>query len=227
MKKVFLCFLAAIFFSGCATSQSPLTTEINVSKPEAVVSEQLQKSEVSSELQNIIEEKTDKPVEQKGIIFAKTAFFGVLETSYVKLIFENQEDVSQKFQIYIGDKSQQTLLWNVKTVKPGYFFIELPPGKYKISSVSIPVGSTLATEAMDIRFEVGVDAITYLGTLKMVGTKEKIKLGGVPVLKPGFEYTLEILDERDEGVETFKTKYPNVTNEVLIQLMQKNISPVS
>lgn len=148
-----------------------------------------------------------------------------MKTRYVKFLFEDQEDSAHKFQLHIGENSeQQTFPWNVKTVKPGYFFVELPAGKYKISSVSIPVGSTTATEEIDISLEVIPNTICYAGTLKMVGTKEKIKLGGLPIIKPGFEYTVEVLDEREEGAEAFRRNYPNFPNDITIKLMRVNVA---
>lgn len=80
----------------------------------------------------------------------------------------------------------------------------------------------MATEEMDVSLEVIPDAICYVGTLKMVGTKEKIKLGGVPVIKPGFEYTVEVIDEREEGAAAFNRNYPDFPHGVLIKLMQVN-----
>ena len=57
----------------------------------------------------------------------------------------------------------------------------------------------------------------------MVGTKEKIKLGGLPVIKPGFEYTVEVLDEREEGAEAFRRNYPNFLHDISVKLMQVNV----
>ena len=59
----------------------------------------------------------------------------------------------------------------------------------------------------------------------MIGTKEKIKLGGVPVIKPGFEYTIEVIDEREEGSEAFNKNYPDFPHGVSIKLMQVNQQP--
>ncbi len=180
-------------------------------------------SEVSPELQNIKGKDLEQNAEGKGIIFAKTDFQGVLQTSFVKLFFENQKNLKYKFQLHIGDKSRQTAFpWDVKTVHPGYFFIELPVGPYKITSVSIPVGSTMATEAIDISLEVLPNKIVYIGTLSLVGTKEKIKLGGVPLIKPGFEYKAVIIDERKEGMDVFRQRYPNSLDEIIINLMKVN-----
>ena len=33
-------------------------------------------------------------------------------------------------------------------------------------------------------------------------------MGGVPVIKPGFEYTLEIIDDRQEAVSKLKERFP-------------------
>jgi len=178
--------------------------------------------------QDVKEGEIEKAEVKKGLIFAKTDFQGVLQTSFVKLFFENQENSQYKFQLHIGEKSRVTAFsWDVKIVQPGYFFIELPAGSYRITSVSIPVGSTMATEDIDINLEVVPDKAVYIGTLKLVGTKEKIKLGGVPVIKPGFEYTAFVIDEREEGFAAFRQNYPNAPNEIEINLMKLNKSEAS
>jgi len=167
---------------------------------------------------------TDAPVEEegakKGIVFGKTFFTGILKTNFVKLEFKNIADDTNKLELQIGEKSVfSNLQWQEKSVEPGYFFVELPEGEYNISTVSIPVGSTMAVEDMHVNFQVRGDEILYIGTLNMDGTKERIKLGGVPVIKPGFEYTIKILDESEEAKSVFKNKYPEVDKEISVHLM--------
>jgi len=218
MKRIIILVFSICILSGCISLQK-------VSEPEKIISEQpkaeFEDPNIPLELQNIKDEDLEEYVEKKGVIFAKTDFQGLLETRYVKFLFEDQDNPAHKFQLHIGENSgQQTFPWDVKTVKPGYFFVELPAGRYKIISVTIPVGSTTATEEMAVTLEVLPDAVCYVGTLKMVGTKEKIKLGGVPVIKPGFEFTVEVLDEREEGSMAFSRNYPNFPHGVSIKLMQ-------
>ncbi|MBZ0166072.1 MAG: hypothetical protein K8I00_04635 [Candidatus Omnitrophica bacterium] len=158
-----------------------------------------------------------------GVVFAKTQFEGVLKTSYVRLSIVNLQDPKKFFELQIGEKiAQQPFSFNVKTVNPGYFFIELPIGSYKFSTVSIPVGGSTASEPLDVTFQVLPDRINYLGTLRLIGTKERIKLGGVPVIRPGFEYEAQVLDQFQEGVATFKQRYPNVPGVLTSQLMRIN-----
>jgi hypothetical protein len=229
MKKIFIILITALTFLGCVSMQKvsvpeDLPQEVAAAE-EVSLKEVLEIPDSSPELQNIEGEEPEEYVQKKGVVFAKTDFQGLLETRYVRFLFEDLEGLEHKFQLHIGEVSeQQTFPWDVKTVKPGYFFVELPVGKYKISSVSIPVGSTMATEKMNVTLEVSADAVCYVGTLKMVGTKEKIKLGGLPVIKPGFEYTVEVLDERDEGMGAFRQNYPDFSEDVLIKLMQ--LAPV-
>jgi len=210
----------SVMLSGCVTLQKASEPEVIIPKQPNV---EFDKSEAPPELQNIKNEQLEGYVQKKGVIFAKTDFQGLLETRYVKFLFEDQDDPEHKFQLHIGESSgQQAFPWEVKSVKPGYFFVELPAGHYKITSITIPVGSTTATEEMNVSLEVVPDTICYVGTLKMVGTKEKIKLGGVPVIKPGFEFTVEVLDQREEGSQAFNQNYPNFPHGVSIKLMQVN-----
>ncbi|MDZ4242794.1 MAG: hypothetical protein U1D99_08200 [Candidatus Omnitrophota bacterium] len=155
------------------------------------------------------------------MIFAKTEFEGVVKASYIKLSIIDQKDPAKTYDLVIGDKTrQQEFPWNSETVRPDYFFIELPMGSYRIRSLSIPVGSTMATEDMDVAFEVRPEKIIYLGTLKVTGTKETVKLGGVPVLKPGFEYTIHILNEQPEAFNEFYKRFPNLPRSLDVQLMK-------
>jgi hypothetical protein len=175
---------------------------------------------IPPDIQNVKDKALKSYVQKKGVVFAKVDFQGVLKAAYVKLLFDGQGEHAQRFYLQIEDNPGEYPLWGKgKTVKPGYFFIELPSGSYKISSLSIPVGSTLATEPIDISFEVIPNTVVYMGTLRVVGTKEKIKLGGLPVIQPGFEYEAEILDEREEGVFAFHQRYPNTSVDIRTQIM--------
>lgn len=225
IKKIFILVTGLSVLIGCASTRNTarksdtLDLQTNEKRAETVPEE----IEVLPDLQNIKDEELEQYVQKKGVIFAKTDFQGLMKTRYVKFLFVDQEDPTHKFQLHIGESTGQTKFpWDVKTVKPGYFFVELPAGKYTISEVTIPVGSTTATEKMNVRLEVIPDAICYVGTLKMVGTKERIKLGGVPVIKPGFEFTVDILDEREEGAAAFSQNYPNFPHGVTIKLMEIN-----
>lgn len=231
MRKLTLILIFCFVFSGCVSLQK-LTVPKDM--PEEAVeiekespAELLELPDSSQEPESIEKEELEEVVKERGVVFAKTDFQGLLETRYVKFLFEDLDDPTHKFQLHIGESSeQQTFPWDVKNVKPGYFFVELPVGRYKIVSISIPVGSTTATEDMDVILEVVSDTICYVGTLKMIGTKEKIKLGGLPVIKPGFEYTVEVLDEQEEGMEAFRKNYPDYPHDVFVKLMQVNeLSP--
>ena len=220
MKKYVVAVAVVFVCSGCASMNRKAPAEGTL---EQIVPEKDAET-VPPQLQNIKGEELEEYIQKKGVIFAKTDFSGLLATRYVKFLFTDKEDSKHKFQLHIGETSgQQTVPWEVKAVRPGYFFVELPTGKYTITSVTIPVGSTTATEDMDVDLEVLADTICYVGTLKMVGTKERIKLGGVPVIKPGFEYTVEVIDEREEGAAAFKQNYPNYPHGVSIKLMKVNV----
>jgi hypothetical protein len=223
--RILLVIVLTVFLFGCATTaKKPIFKEKVYTKNVPVitiVSADEKKTKISHELHNIQDEQLAEYKEQKGVIFAKTSFLGVLKKTYVQLLFEDQKKPENKFQLLIGDiDDDKNLPWNVKTVEPGYFFIELPAGNYKISSVSIPVGSTMAEEDINISIEVTPGSITYAGTLTINGTKERIRLGGVPVIKPGFEYKVFVADERQEGIETFRKRYPDFSGEIVVKLMK-------
>jgi len=218
MKYIRLIMIVSLL--GCAAKEPVVIPSVESEALPAILETQEARG-----LQNIDEEQLDAYEVKTGVIFAKTDFKGVLEKTYVKLSFENLENIDNKFNLYIGDKSnQQAFLWDAEPVKPGYFFIELPVGKYKISSISIPVGSTLATEKMDITLEVLEEKVIYVGTLFVNGIKEKIKLGGLPVLKPGFEYQVGVINEKDEAMEIFQQRYPKFRKEITVGLMEVHLT---
>ena len=224
MNKICIVLVLVFLGIGCATTKKEEASKSVKLQPRTLVAP-FKKPDLSPELKNIDEKKLSETSSETGVIFGKTDFEGVLEKSYVRLLFENQDNLAQKYQLHIGDKTKQTIFpWSVETVKPGYFYIELPSGNYKISSISIPVGSTMATETSDINVRVVPKAISYIGTLKVDGIKEKIRLGGVPIIRPGFEYVLQVIDERTEGMAAFHERYPQIHNEILINLMQANSS---
>lgn len=218
-----LILMMMVTLYGCATGSQQIKNETvapAVQSADKVETVNIERPDKSKDLANIRQEDIEASAEKKGVIFAKTDFQGVLQKSYVKLIFETIEEPVEKYQLFVGDVDASSKFpWEVNAVQPGYFYIELPEGSYRLSSLSIPVGSTQATEETNLMFDVTASQVTYLGTLKVIGTKEKIKLGGVPVIKPGFEYTIEIHDEKDEAVEMFHKQYPQVTTEIRTNLM--------
>lgn len=151
------------------------------------------------------------PVSPDGIIFGKTDFRGVVQTDYVKLTIVDRKDPDKEYYLYIGARRDQKILpLDAKPVEPSYYYLQLPAGDYKISNISIPVGTTLATEPMDVRFSVKRQTVVYLGTLRVTGTEEKLRLGGIPMIQPGFDYHVEVLDEQPEALGAFKRLYPTI-----------------
>ncbi len=217
-NKIYFLLLIVFISWGCAGVKTKAAHQSPTPTQQAQAHMPLE----SKSLQNIENKDMQAYVQKHGVIFGKTDFQGVLKTVYVKLLMQDQSDPDKQFQLFIAVPANvRNDSSDVKPVSPGYFFIELPVGKYHIKSVSIPVGATLATEDIDVSFVVSPDAITYIGTLKIDGTKEKIKLGGVPVIKPGFEYKLDIMDEQQEALETFHQKYPMVKRDIEVHLMQR------
>ena len=136
---------------------------------------------------------------QPGLIAGKTEFRGLLKAPYVRLLIVKRDDPAKQFFFYVGSKGNQSVVpWGEeRSVEPGYFTLELSPGAYKITQIAIPVGSTIADEKMELDFEVLAGKAVYVGTLDVDGTGEKVKFGGVPLIKPGFTYHLVVRDEMD------------------------------
>jgi hypothetical protein len=213
MIKNFLVLSILFFLCGCQTLP-------HKTKATALPSQQtVQKTEEASPAP----QPSEPPQEElppQGMIVAKTEFEGVIKKSFIRLTIVDQNDRAKVYQLYIGDKSRQLDFWNTETIEPGYFFVQLPAGSYSIASLSIPVGSSLASELMNITFEVRPERAVYIGTLNVVGTKEKIKLGGIPVIKPGFDYTVKISDEYNEAFKEFKQRFPENSENLEVHLMK-------
>lgn len=156
-----------------------------------------------------------------GIIFGKADFRGLLKVQYVKMNIVDEDNPEKQYELLFGDRDENNApVWDARPIEPHYFFLELPVGKYRIKAISIPVGTTLATETTDIIFIVERETVIYLGTLRVTGTDQKIRFGGVPLLRPGFAYKVEIINEIDEAVHKFRLKYPSVKREIQVELMR-------
>ena len=207
MFKNLFFFLVVFIFCGCASVGHPKSTYTSDKKQTSAVRET--KSSV-------------KPPVADGIIFGKADFQGVLKVEYVKLLIVDENDLNKQYELFFGDKDDPQLLFGqASSVVPKYFFLELPASKYKITSISIPVGTTLATEKTDIAFTVEKETVIYLGTLRVIGTDQKIRFGLVPLLRPGFDYKLDIVNEKEEAVKEFKGKYPLIKRDIQVNLMKE------
>jgi len=217
-RKAAYSFIFIFLVSGCAMAPARRPHWPKVRLPGTVV---FTEQETPGGLENIESKDMREYVRRRGVVFAKTDFQGVLQATYVRLRIEGEGKDTRSFYLDIEGKPEENPLFaGGKMVKPGYFFIELPAGSYRISAVAIPVGSTLAEEDISISFEVLPGAVVYLGTLQVVGTGEKVKLGGVPVIKPGFNYEAAVLDERGEGIYAFHKRYPGIPVEIETRLMR-------
>jgi len=223
-----LIFFLLLFISGCAAKQPVMPPAPILLPTEPVTIKEIEKvrsqpTPVQEILAAVEEEEPAEPVVPTGQVFAKTIFEGLVKTSYVQLEIVDTTDPQKSFQLYIGDKERQkNFPWKVQKVMPGYFYIELPVGVYKIKSISIPVGQENAVEPMDVIFQVQEGVTVYLGTLKVIGTKEKIKLGGVPLIRPGFEYRIEFSHDRQEAVTEFKARFPDLDPNLAVGLFRIN-----
>ena len=163
-----------------------------------------------------------KPPVADGIIFGKADFQGVLKVEYVKLLVIDENSPGKEYELFFGDRNEpQPFFGQAPSVEPKYFFLELPAGQYKITLISIPVGTTLATEKTDIAFTVEKETVIYLGTLRVTGTDQKIRFGGVPLLRPGFDYKINIANEKEEAIQEFKVKYPLIKRDIQVNLMKE------
>jgi len=220
-----LVFFLALFLTGCAAKQPKIPPAPVLLPAEPVTIEKVEPLPATAEevLTADEEEAQPEPIVPTGQVFAKTIFEGLVKTSYVQLEIVDTTDPEKIFQLYIGDKERQkNFPWKMQKVMPGYFHIELPVGVYQVQSISIPVGQDNAIEPMDVLFEVQEGVTVYLGTLKVIGTRERIKLGGVPLIRPGFEYRIEFSHNRQEAVTEFRSRFPDLDPLLSVGLFRIN-----
>lgn len=223
MQKFIPGIVVLLFLAGCATvdqkiSEPIVVPEMQVELPVEQVIIPVQPSE--KETVEIKEEVEKAPEILKGIIFGKTNFEGVLKDRAIRIVVENINNKALRFEFQIQEPSKKQILpWNVRHLDPGYFFVELPEGQYKISKVSILVGTTLATENINVSLNVVANKVVYLGTLNIDGTKERIKLGGLPVIQPGFEYAAKVVNEHENAMSILNQNFPELKDGVVPQLM--------
>jgi hypothetical protein len=201
MQKFYYLLIIVFLSSGCASALK--SSSVNRSVPS-------EKKAAAPKGQPV------KPAVSGGIIFGKADFRGVLKVEYVKLLIVDEIAPEKTYDLFFGDRTGET----AAAVQPNYFFLELPASKYRITAISIPVGTTLATEKTDIAFTVEKGSLIYLGTLRVTGTDQKIRFGAVPLIKPGFDYKVDILNEKEEAVREFRNRYPLIRNEIDVKLMQ-------
>jgi hypothetical protein len=180
----------------------------------------------TSQLNNLNQGYKIDSASGKSLVFGKIIYqsndFFLKRTPYVKLHLKDKLDKEYVFTVGY----QQSIFaapWNLKSFKSDYFFMELMPGDYKIFSISFPYGqdkSTIITEDISISFSVKQSSVIYLGILKFIIIGDKIKVGGLPLLKPGVNYKLEILNEQQEAVQELKLRYPLVDKEAETILMK-------
>jgi hypothetical protein len=202
MRKFFYFFLILVLFSGCAPAHLNKTFPSNISVPSG------KRADTGA--------PAAKPPALDGVIFGKADFRGVLKVEYVKLMIVDENNPDKTYELFFGDRTGET----TSLVEPHYFFLELPASKYRITSISIPVGTTLATEKTDIAFDVEKESLIYLGTLRVTGTDQKIRFGAIPIIRPGFDYKVDILNEQDEAVRVFRSRYPKIQRDIQVKLMQ-------
>jgi hypothetical protein len=109
-----------------------------------------------------------------------------------------------------------------RLIEPGYFYLQLTPGDYEVTDIAIPVGSALAEERVSLSFTVTANKIIYLGTLDVTGTKERVHFGGMPIVRPGFEYDLRIKDEFEPAKKELETRIPRHRSPVVKALFKVN-----
>ncbi|NLE64921.1 MAG: hypothetical protein GX606_03280 [Elusimicrobia bacterium] len=211
--------MAMVLVAGCASVPRAVPPPV-VSDPAPVVTTKIEPV-LSAEVPGAAS-PAETPQTKPSRIFGKTDFRGLLKRAYVRLTIEDRERKGPAFFFIIGSPENQSVVpWKEgKVIEPGYFYLDIPPGEYRITRIAIPVGTTMAEEDVAVALDVPEESAVYVGTLIVDGTGERVKFGGVPVVKPGFEYHLEVLDEMPEAIREPGTPEAIGTLKLAKQLFQ-------
>lgn len=205
MQKLLL-WIGVLVFWGAGCASVPEKKIVVLESPPAAPAAVAAKSVVE------VPPVPETPVVQRGVVFGKIDFQGELKTAYLKVMIEAKANPSEKYPLLIGDlEDPYAWPWNLKRFKPEYFFLTLPEGEYRISSVSILIGSTLVTEGLNVTFAVSPESVGYLGTLSLEGVKERSSLGTFPIIQPGFTCRVVVKNEYQEALMEFRKKHPKNT----------------
>lgn len=207
-----------ILLAGCSTVPRRVAPDLAPALPDPVLEREI----VSLEEPVLPVEEPQSVIDPTGLAFGKTVFSGLLRKAYVRLTIVSRQDPDRSHFFTVGDKNNQSVVpWERgRVIEPGYFYLELPPGMYQVTAIAIPVGSTIAEEPVALDFEIALDRVTYLGTLEVNGTKERVRFGGLPVVRPGFEYEIAVRDEFDEARGDFGGLLPEHTAPLVKKLWQ-------
>lgn len=200
--------ILTLLFLGCVCGCAALSKEVGGEKAVNSPPESLAPARSPAHVSH--RARQPSAARKVGLVFGKTDFKGLLKAAYVRLTIVNREQKDRAYYHYFGQKDNHSIFpWgrNV-SVEPGYFYLQIPPGKYEISAVAIPAGTNIAEESMSLSMEVAADKVNYLGTLEVDGVKENTKFGGVPLVRPGFLYTVAVKDEFDQAQSEFEKMLP-------------------
>lgn len=168
--------------------------------------------------------KPGQPIEisqDKSVVFGKFAFKSSLGAECH--IIAKSLDSGKVHHLSITDGP--LYLFRKKKGWTGYvekdFYVQLPPGEYKISKIQIIGFDQYNTQIRpNIWFTVAPDSITYIGSLRYRFEEKK----NYYFVKKGICH-FEVYDESERAIKELREKYPGLIGEVKVELMklQQNI----
>lgn len=190
MKRINITIIGvcvSILFTGCAMTPQKLTRDY----------------------------KFDKSKET-SLVFGKTIFYlplgGQTSVRFKNIKTKKRYSISAQDSAFRGFKRNKN--WDNQVKKD--FFIELPPGDYRINLLRILGGDmTVSDVHPEIDFSIPPSSVVYIGTLAYSFTQEHDYLW----VKTGTGHTA-ILDERHKAIEKLRKKYPNIKEDIVVNLME-------
>jgi hypothetical protein len=136
-------------------------------------------------------------------------FRNIYKQAYINLV---QKESKKNFNLHLNESTCWQRLFPHEKEVALYFFVELPPGEYEVKQITLAQEWNIYSPA--IKFIISQDKnIYYIGTLEIV------RSGGTNFWTMQSPVNLYILDEYEEAAKAFKAKYPQIKEEIKIDLM--------
>lgn len=167
-------------------------------------------------LRNIKPGKAPEISDDNSIVFGRVAFLWESGAD-CHIIFKNTETA----KIYhMSTTDGPSYLFRKNDAYDGYvrkdFFVELPPGNYKIHKIRIQGYDMYQTELRpDVFFDVEPNSVVYIGALTYVFEEEKDY-----ILHKTGTVNLTVYDESEKAIEKFHARYPSIKKDVKVSLMK-------
>jgi len=117
----------------------------------------------------------------------------------------------EKCSIHINESAFLEGAFSANKEASAHFFVELSPGTYKVRSIEANNWITWPSVYINVPTK---DSVIYVGTIQLVqAEKTNFWTGKMSI-------NVDIIDEREEATQNFRTKYPHLTGDIEVVLAE-------